>query len=178
MSSIRRRCFVSYHHRDELEVRNFIARFDHAHNVFIARGIGSGMPGDVIISQDRDYIMRRVREQYMASTTVTIVLIGQSTWARKYVDWEIAATLRNNPTSLRSGLLGISLPSLATPAKIPPRLSDNLGENGYARWWSYPSSLDSLARCIEIAYEARENRGHLAKNDRLLFSYNRNEVSS
>lgn len=134
------------------------------------------MAGDVANSDDRDYIMRRIREVYLAGSTVTIVMVGRCTWARKYVDWEIAASLRNNPTSARSGLMAIALPSLSMgyTKKLPPRLADNVdGENGYARWWKYPSSVDSLATCIEIAHSSRQSHGHLAENSRLLFDHNR-----
>ncbi|MFJ6150123.1 TIR domain-containing protein [Micromonospora profundi] len=172
----RRRCFISYHKEDEQEVKEFINRFDHSHDVFISRGIGAGMAGDIINSSDSDYIKRRIREQYLRGSTVTIVMIGRCTWARKFVDWEIAASLRNNPTSGRSGLMAITLPSVAnyTGRKLPPRLEENLdGEQGYARWWQYPSSVSALARCIEVAYENRQNTLMTVRNGLPLYSYNR-----
>ncbi|WP_078532692.1 TIR domain-containing protein [Streptomyces hokutonensis] len=170
----RRKCFISYHHSDEREVESFIQEFDHARNVFIARGIGASMPGDVIDSKDRDYIMRRVRDLYLRDSTVTIVMIGKCTHARKYVDWEIASSLRNDSKNRRSGLIGIVLPSAANSPKEPPRLGDNLGSNGstkYARWYTYPKKSADLARMVEDAYQGRSVR--VADNSRLLFSYNR-----
>lgn len=53
----RRKCFISYHHADEIEVAQFIQTFDHNQDVLIARGIGASMSGDIINSSDRDYIM-------------------------------------------------------------------------------------------------------------------------
>ncbi|MFD7277040.1 TIR domain-containing protein [Streptomyces sp. NPDC059862] len=174
VSRVRRKCFISYHHEDEQEVSRFIQTFDHAHDVFIARGIGAGMPGDVIGSKDRDYIMRRVRELYLRDSTVTIVMIGKCTWARRYVDWEIASTLRDDARNRRSGLLGIVLPSAANAPKAPERLQDNLGTSlnpGYAHWYHYPRSTAQLSSMIETAYSTRDRVA--PKNDRLLFSYNR-----
>ena len=40
-----------------------------------------------------DEISRRVRDDYLSDSTVTVVLVGKDTWRRKHVDWEIAATL-------------------------------------------------------------------------------------
>lgn len=174
----RHRCFISYHQADEEEVAEFIDTFDHNRDVLIARGIGAKMSGDIIGSTNRDYIMRRIREEYLADTSVTIVMIGSETWGRKYVDWEIAASLRNTPSAKANGLLAITLPSVATDPgrKLPYRLADNIeGEDrkgGYARWWKYPGSADDLARYIEIAYSSRTQNSHLLNNSRPLRQYN------
>ncbi|CAA19913.1 MULTISPECIES: TIR domain-containing protein [Streptomyces] len=170
IAQVRRKCFISYHHEDEREVHQFIQKFDHVRDIFIARGIGAGMPGDVLNSNNRDYIMRRVRALYLGNSTVTIVMVGKCTWARRYVDWEIASTLRDDVRNKRGGLLGIVLPSAVNSPKAPPRLKDNL-ESGYAEWYHYPTSAAQLSRMIETAYSAREELK--PKNDRLLFSYNR-----
>jgi hypothetical protein len=174
-SLTRRKCFISYHHADEREVQTFIQTFDHNHNVLISRGIGASMAGDIINSENSDYIMRRVREDYLRDSSVTIVMVGRSTWGRKFVDWEIAASLRNTASYNRNGLMAITLPSVAGAVgrRLPDRFSDNLdGEDGYARWWKYPTSTSALADCIEMAYQYRTSRSHLVNNSRLLRSQN------
>lgn len=170
-SQTRRKCFISYHHDDESEVQKFIQDFDHDQDVLIARGIGASMSGDIINSNNEDYIKARIRENYLRDTTVTIVLVGKCTWARKFVDWEVAASLRNTATSSRSGLLAITLPSAAEyhGKTLPERVADNVdGEVGYARWWKYPASSMSLAHLIETAYDARTSKSHLVDNARSL----------
>lgn len=174
-SHTRRKCFISYHHDDENEVRQFIQNFDHDQDVLIARGIGASMAGDIINSDNDDYIKARIREKYLRDTTVTVVLVGKCTWARKFVDWEVAASLRNTSTASRSGLLAITLPSAADyyHKQLPARVADNMdGEDGYARWWKYPTSASSLADCIETAHDARSTRAHLVDNTRELRSHN------
>ncbi|WP_394162286.1 TIR domain-containing protein [Galactobacter valiniphilus] len=170
-SKTRRKCFISYHHADEAEVQQFIQTFDHAGDVLIARGIGASMSGDIIDSTNSDYIKSRIRAEYLRDTTVTIVLVGKETWGRKFVDWEIGASLRNTATASASGLLGITLPSAASHIgkKLPARLADNVhGEDGYARWWKYPTSTQGLANLIEIAYSARTAKADLRNNTRPL----------
>lgn len=167
----RRKCFISYHHDDEYEVAQFIQIFDHNQDVLIARGIGANMSGDIINSTDPDYIMRKIREKYLRDTSVTIVMIGKKTWGRKYVDWEIAASLRNTKTVSASGLLAITLPSAAgySGTRLPDRLDDNVnGTKGYACWWTCPSSADELACFIEIAYSDRTQKDYLRNNSRPL----------
>lgn len=135
------------------------------------------MPGDVIASDNADYIMRRVRGLYLNDSTVTIVMVGHCTWSRKFVDWEVAASLRNTANSRRNGLLAIALPSISTQSsgKLPPRVADNVSSEGfgYAHWWRYPDSEQALGNLIEVAYQARDTRGHLVDNSRQLYSANR-----
>ena len=66
---------------------------------------------------------------YLKDSTVTVVLIGEETWKRKHVDWEIGSSLRQTQNNSRSGLLGIILPTYPresvkkyNPYTIPPRL--------------------------------------------------------
>jgi hypothetical protein len=167
----RRKCFISYHHADEAEVAQFIQTFDHNQDVLIARGIGAKMSGDIIDSVNPDYIMRKIRENYLRDTSVTIVMIGKETWKRKFVDWEIAASLRNTTQIVASGLTAITLPSAADyfDKRLPDRLNDNWSKgNGYATWWKYPSSADRLAEIIETAYSDRCLKADLIDNRRPL----------
>ena len=136
----RRKCFISYHHDDEYEVAQFIQIFDHNQDVLIARGIGANMSGDIINSTDPDYIMRKIREKYLRDTSVTIVMIGKKTWGRKYVDWEIAASLRNTKTVSASGLLAITLPSAAgySGTRLLLRSEERrVGKECRSRWSPY-----------------------------------------
>ena len=106
MANVRRKCFISYHHADQDEVDKFVRTFDHEHNIFISRGLGKEMSQDIVDSTDTDYVMRRIRELYLSDSTVTIVMLGKCTWARRYVDWEIQSSLRNGATVTANGLLG------------------------------------------------------------------------
>jgi hypothetical protein len=154
--AVRPKVFICYHHADQKEADAFAEDFA---DVFIARMLGVSDSDDFIDSTDADYVIKRIREKYLTDSTVTIVLIGACTWARRYVDWEIASTLRNDPVNKRSGLLAINLASLGKTGTLPDRLKDNLdGENGYARWWVYPTGSSQLRNWIEIALDARDTK--------------------
>ena len=56
-------------------------------------------------------IRQKIRDDFIADATVTIVLIGPCTWQRKHVDWEIGSSLRDTKKNSRCGLLGIWLPN-------------------------------------------------------------------
>lgn len=158
-------------------MEDFISTFSDQHNVFIWRALGIGLQDDLINSNDTEYVMRRIRELYLKGSTVTIVLIDRCTWARRYVDWEIQASLRCGQAVTPNGLLGIVLPSAGSNPKLPPRLGINLrrsnGELGYARCYWYPQSKYFLQNWIEEAFKARCARANLILNPRDRFRYNR-----
>jgi hypothetical protein len=170
----RHNCFVSYHVADLAEVETFLEDFG---DEIIARTIGVTEEDDFIDSTDEDFVRRRIREDYLADTTVTIVLLGRCTWARKYVDWEISSSLRNDPVNRRSGLLVIPLISMNNSARLPARIKDNWtsggNESSYASYVPYPSSGARLRDEVEIAYDARTGKANLVDNSRSLMASNR-----
>lgn len=175
----RHKVFISYHHVDKEEVDEFIEDFDDKHDVFIARALGIGMADDIINSTDTSYVMRRIRELYLKDSTVTIVMLGKCTWARRYVDWEIQASLRSGETVKPNGLLAVKLPSYNEEA-YPNRLNLNLldpndetQKDCYARVMNYPTYANTLKNSIEDAFNARKERKNLIVNPRDRFINNR-----
>lgn len=68
-----------------------------------------------IQSYDEDYILRRIREDYIADSTVTIHLIGRysaESLGRKeqrFIKRELQASLYDSHSSSRNGILGVVL---------------------------------------------------------------------
>lgn len=73
---------------------------------------------DPIDSTDEDYIMRKIREDYLSDSTVTIHLIGPYSaenrgWEeQKYIKRELQASLYHGAGNTQNGILGIVLPSM------------------------------------------------------------------
>ena len=106
----------------------------------------------------------RIREEKIAGTSCTVVLIGKCTWARRYVDWEIAATLRNFEDSSRGGLIAVQLPSAGEYgwSKLPPRLELNVSsssgvDTGYARFYAPAPSDDTISQWVDDAVARRDS---------------------
>lgn len=168
VDSTRHKCFISYHSADTDEVATFLSTFG---TEFIAKTIGVTDEDDFIESENTDYVMSQIRSKYLGDSTVTIVLVGQCTWARRYVDWEVYSSLRNSKNSSVNGLLAIQLPSAASSSSsLPARVSVNVTRDadgkdiGYARYNVYPGSQQALRNLISDAYLARSNRAHLIDN--------------
>ena len=164
--------FISHYHADATAVKKFVDKFAEEEDIFIPKIVGDDYD-TTINSDDPEYIMRRIREDYLTDSTVTIVLIGNETYKRKYVDWEIASTLRNDTNNKRSGLIGIFLPNKnKRNTNVPERLQDNI-DSGYAKLYEYPEFPHlELEKWIEQAYEQRED-GSKVDRSKKLYKHNR-----
>ena len=71
-----------------------------------------------INSTDEDYIMRKIREDYLSDSTVTIHLIGEYSAENllyeneAYIKRELQASLYNGENNTKNGILGIVLPNM------------------------------------------------------------------
>lgn len=168
--------FVSFHHDDEYYKDVFC---HHMGSVIVDKSVDDG---DINPNVQTDTIRQKIRNEFIAEASVTVVLVGRCTWQRKHVDWEIGSSLRATKNNPRCGLLGILLPTHANfgddtydPHLVPPRLTDNCnGSTSFARVydWPQPWSTDSVRSWVHIAFERRlktpnpDNRRSQFRNNR------------
>jgi len=104
------RCFISFKTEDKEYKRKIqedlkIDMIDHSLN-------------EAINSDDEDYIMRKIREDYLSTSTVTIHLIGTKSnenlgWEeQKFIKRELQASLYHGIGNTQNGILGVILPSM------------------------------------------------------------------
>ena len=111
-----------------------------------------------------DATLQRIREDYIAPVSVVVVLIGPCTWQRKYVDWEIGASLRDTSTNPICGLLAILLPAHPDFGQntyraelIPPRLADNChGDHSFASIYDWSDDAAEVRTWIHRAFLRRK----------------------
>jgi hypothetical protein len=124
----KRKVFISYHHAGAQWYCNTLGELiTDVFNIATDRSMDRAIDSD-----NAEYVMRRIRENHISGTSCTIVLVGPETYGRKYIDWEIKATLDK-----QHGLLGINLPENPINYQLnscskPPRLQDkteNRGQN-------------------------------------------------
>ncbi|WP_144597300.1 MULTISPECIES: TIR domain-containing protein [Bacillus] len=142
-----RKVFVSYHHGKDQSRANYLRTVYGRDNTLIDRSLPEALD-----SSDNDYILSIIRTRHLKNSTVTIVLVGEETYKRKWVDWEIYSSLRTYSDRTRNGLLAIMLPGANV---VPARLQDNI-DSGYAvmmRWENISHQLESK---IEEAYSKRQ----------------------
>lgn len=141
-------------------------------SVFIPRALGTTFSDDIINSTNPEYVMSQIRQKYLGDSTVTIVLVGTCTHSRRYIDWELKASLRQGD-SPPNGVVAYLLPSAQLPEgrvftrtqyrypPIPNRLSVNYELNNlikYARYFTLPDTDEQMRANIEDAFAARTSR--------------------
>lgn len=168
----RRKVFISFYGVDTGEVNDFIRLWSTQEGVFTPRALGTYNNDDFINSSNPDYVMGQIREKHIGDSSVTIVLLGPCTHSRRYVDWEIKASLRQGEDELPNGLIGILLPS--TGVHLPERFGENWNKenNCYARYHFAPQSAIELGGWIEDAFSARTGRSRLISNSRDMMKNN------
>lgn len=169
--------FLSYYHDEDAEYRYSFERL--FSNVIVSRSVGIG---EIEPNRNADYVYQKLRDEYLRDSTVTVVLIGQHTWQRKFVDWEIYTTLRDTKYSSRSGLLGLILPTYKRPEPgryyahtTPPRLYDNVtvrneGQQPFAKIYSWSEDPKFIRDIIAEAFSRRDKINPI--NSRPMFGKN------
>ncbi len=150
----KRSIFVSYHHGgDRAYYDAFSKLFADTYQVIQDNSVGrqkvinDNLVGPQIDSDDAEYVIRKIREDYITGSSCTVVLCGAQTPYRKFVDWEIKATLDKE-----HGLIAVQLPT-NQGFIVPSRLHDNT-QSGYAvctTWELLTASPPLLATLIEQA---------------------------
>ena len=103
------KCFISFK-SDDMHYKKYIQ------NYLDIDMIDKSL-NEPIQSENEDYIMRKIREDYLQDSTVTIHLIGEysaenSYLNQNYIKRELQASLSNTSAGTRNGILGVVLPEV------------------------------------------------------------------
>ncbi len=99
--------FISYHHANDQWYKEYLLAMNAIYDIFIDRSVPVGDIDDKLNDQA---IREKIRDEYLADSTVTILLVGKDTWGRKHIDWEIYSSMYDGPVNKKSGILVINLP--------------------------------------------------------------------
>ncbi|HUL93841.1 MAG TPA: TIR domain-containing protein [Burkholderiales bacterium] len=149
LPTVRPRIFVSYHHANDRRYYNgFSQVFHDQYEAIEDRSLDRQCNSD-----DIDYLRWTVANNDIKGTSCSIVLCGAQTYQRKFVDWEIKATLDSE-----HGLIGVQLPTAPLNyhghVMVPTRLAQNI-QSGFALWGHWDNlTVDNLRNWV---YTARLN---------------------
>lgn len=173
---VKRRVFISYCHLNQNEAELFVWTW---RNIFSARALGMAFSDDIVNSNNPAYTMTRIRADYLGDSSVTVVLIGTCTHSRRYIDWELKASLQRG-NSTPNGVVAFLLPSAYNYngrlyPHLPSRLASNyryLDNTTYARYWFMPNTEAEMRECIETAYRSRTTLADNIVNPNEMMKYN------
>ena len=101
--------FTSYHHKNDQDYKDDFVWFGKYHGIFTDWSVDTG---DISETLDSQTIRQIIRDDYLRSSTVTVLLAGPETRHRKHVDWELKSSMINGRKNRRSGILVINLPTV------------------------------------------------------------------
>jgi hypothetical protein len=162
----KRKIFVSYHHGgDQAYYDHFSRTFDDAYDIIFDNSLERQIDSD-----NTDYVIQRIRDSYVGGSSCTIVFCGAETPWRKYVDWEIKATL-----DVQHGLVGVNLPLNRQNTNgrytVPDRLYDNI-QSGFAVWTGWVNFTQNAANVKSLIEQAIARPASLIVNNREMMSRN------
>lgn len=110
------KCFISFKKEDQKYREEIDKLFDESD--VINKGLDKR-----INSSDGDYIMKKIREDYLKDSTVTLFLIGEHSSENEgfdslgqdknyFIKKELQSSLYNGQGNTRNGILGVVLPSM------------------------------------------------------------------
>ncbi|MCE2508872.1 MAG: TIR domain-containing protein [Nitrosopumilaceae archaeon] len=108
-------------------------------------------------------IRKKIRDEYLRDSTVTIVLVGTETRRRKHIDWEIHSSMYDGSVNRRSGIVVIMLPSANDNSIYAP--------HGWEEQRLYPNT-----RWMSIASKVEFERQHPYIPDRLISNIIKDDV--
>ena len=157
----KRSIFVSYHHGGDKPYYNaFSSLFADTYELVQDNSVEREIDSD-----DSEYVIRRIREDYITGSSCTVVLCGAETPHRKFVDWEIKVTLDKE-----HGLIALRLPN--NPKFIvPERLMDN-ATSGYAVWTTWEQLTAQPTTLAALAEQSNAKSKALIRNQRELRARN------
>lgn len=107
------KCYISFKTEDENYKSEIQKMKDEGKLDYIDKSLN-----EPINSKDPDYILRKIREDYLSDSTVTIFLIGTHSKEtlgqdeQQYIKRELQASLYDGDDNSRSGILGVVLPDM------------------------------------------------------------------
>lgn len=61
--------------------------------MFTPGALGLAYSEDIVNGDNPDYFMPQIQSKYLGDSSVTILLVGTYTHSRRYVDWELKASI-------------------------------------------------------------------------------------
>lgn len=121
------RCFISFKKEDEAYKKEIQRWVDDNKVDMIDKSLDTPIDSD-----DEEYIMQKIRADYLSDSTVTIFLIGLRSaenfgwFEQRFIKRELQASLYNGKGNTRNGILGVVLPNMTNYIYKGTSLCDSL----------------------------------------------------
>ncbi len=100
--------FISYHHAYDEEYKKDLISLNERCEVFLDYSVDTG---DIDSDLPPQTIRRKIRDEYLRDSSVTVLLVGIGTAGRKHIDWELFSSMIDGQVNKKSGIVVVLLPS-------------------------------------------------------------------
>lgn len=113
INNMKHKCYISFKREDENYKRIIQGWVDKNKIDMIDKSLN-----EPINSNNEEYIMQKIRKDYLSDSTVTIFLIGSlsaenfGAYEQRFIKRELQASLYNGIGNSRNGILGVVLPQM------------------------------------------------------------------
>lgn len=147
MIATQQKVYISYAHREDKKYKEYLE--ETFKDLIFNKTVNDE---DLYPRRGSEYIDRLINENYIDEDSLVIVLIGKSTRAKKYVDWEIYTALEQ-----KAKVVGVLLPGVRIKeqkivfADIPTRFADNV-KSGYCALYTWKDTIENFEQLLSMAY--------------------------
>ncbi len=133
----RHKVFISCHYQEARKYKDALESWNDYADIFDNESV---QEHEIHDSYPDEQIRRIIRDYYIRDSTVTIVLCSPDIRTRKFVDWELHATMYDTQKNPKGGILAISLPDARNDEYAAPG-DECLVPNAYGyreehqQWW-------------------------------------------
>ncbi|EPL6453489.1 TIR domain-containing protein [Providencia rettgeri] len=150
MELTQHRVFISYHHDNDQWAKEELIELNKKNSIFIDKSLpldGISETKEDGSNKTDDEIRIEIRDNYLRSTSVVLLLVGTETKNRKHVDWELYSSMRDSPKNKKSSIVVIQLPS-TNPRYMTIPYSEQYKKEMYPnfRWTSIDSRTEYESR--------------------------------
>lgn len=128
----KRKVFITYHHQNDQGYKENLIAFNRTHDIFVDASVDIG---DIDDNLSSEAIRQKIRDEYLANSTVTILLVGTETKFRKHIDWELYSSMIDGRVNKKSGILVINLPTTHCTSFVAAHQNEK--ELVYPDWQSW-----------------------------------------
>ena len=104
----RHKVFISFHSKDNW-YKDQLVKYNAISNMFDDYSVG---PGDISDELSDEQIRKKIRDDFIRDATVLILLCGNETKNRKFIDWELHAAMFDTEKNPKMGIVVINLPTI------------------------------------------------------------------
>lgn len=135
------RVFISYYHHDDQFYKDTIIAWNKVWGLFDDWSVNDGDIDDTYMSDEQ--IRLKIRDEYIKDATVLVLLCGRNTKHRKFIDWELHASMYDSEKNPKMGILVVNLPGCSNGVRaVERREKDIVSPNG--SWTTLKSKAEFM----------------------------------